>query len=156
MSAGNSQGGASGAAEQVPAANACGKFTCDVGTVTDSTMMLTWQRNLPSAYSGCSGAADDPCTWEEAKRYCGQLSLDGGGWRLPTLDELNTILDKTMPSPMIDSKAFPNTPPEYFWTSITYPPALPWAMPTGALINFDTGVGAVSNLTGFGFVRCVR
>jgi hypothetical protein len=34
----------------------------------------------------------DTMSWEQAKTHCLQLPLNGGGWHLPTLDELRTII----------------------------------------------------------------
>jgi len=31
-------------------------------------------------------------TWSEAQNYCSDLGLDGGGWRLPTIQELQSIV----------------------------------------------------------------
>lgn len=51
------------------------------GTWTDPSSGLTWQ--------------DPPVestTWAEAKQYCDELSVGGGGWHLPTIDELRTLI----------------------------------------------------------------
>ena len=40
----------------------------------------------------------------------------GGNWRLPTRKELESIVCKTCTKSKIDSKIFPNTPYEPFWT----------------------------------------
>lgn len=98
------------------------------------TWVEQWQRFLPATprlcdevYTGC--AAGDSCTWEEAKRYCDQLMLDGGGsgrdiqepFRLPTLPELRSILrlveesrDRSAKPPL-----FSDTPHAWFWTADT-------------------------------------
>ena len=34
---------------------------------------------------------DRNTTWDEAKSWAESLSIDGGGWRLPTLKELGTL-----------------------------------------------------------------
>ena len=49
---------------------------------TDPTSSLTWQ-NPP---------ADKTMDWKEAEQYCGDLSLDDGDWRLPTISELRTLI----------------------------------------------------------------
>ena len=52
-------------------------------TWTDPIHSLTWQ-NPPT------GSIE---TWEEAKQYCDGLSLQGGGWRLPSIAELRTLVN---------------------------------------------------------------
>jgi hypothetical protein len=55
------------------------------GTVYDTKSNLTWQQTVSStAY-----------TWADAKAYCAGVgtSLEGTGWRLPTIRELQSIVD---------------------------------------------------------------
>jgi len=78
------------------------------GTVYDTQTRLTWQQvNPTSRYS-----------WADADAYCAVLSLggDGDAWRLPSINELQTLVDDTT-NPAIDLLAFPKTPSEYFWAS---------------------------------------
>jgi formylglycine-generating enzyme required for sulfatase activity len=139
-----------------PAAGmACGKYSCDEQTVKDPATALTWQRVLPVTYDGCtgqvvtnSGVPGEACAWEQAKAYCSGLSLASGGWRLPTKDELESIVDKTRKNPTIDVAAFPNTPSEDFW-SATGSPGDAW------LVNFDSGYSRTFIDTAC-YVRCVR
>jgi hypothetical protein len=86
------------------------QYTLHENIVEDNRTGLTWQRQVPT----------ESFTWEEAKSYCDQLTLDGGGWRLPAYKELLTIIDPTVSSPAIDGKAFPSTPRAWFWTASTY------------------------------------
>lgn len=41
----------------------------------------------------------------------------GKGWRMPTVDELQTILDRSRHGPAIDTERFPDTQSEPYWTS---------------------------------------
>jgi hypothetical protein len=80
------------------------------GTVYDTKTKLTWQEPGPST----------PYTWTEAKTYCAGLSLDGTGWRLPTVKELLTIVDESRRNPAIDPTAFPgllDLQSSEFWSS---------------------------------------
>lgn len=136
-------------------------------TVIDNVTHLVWQRNIPPIYDGCTGqyAADsqpgDSCTWEEAYEYCTRPStaaaLGGGGWRMPTKIELESIVDETHYQPAIDTASFhmPVTTQPYagFWT------ASPKArLPAGWVwvIDFAEGGGGGWQTFRAGFVRCVR
>ena len=86
-------------------------------TVVDVVTGLTWQRNLPEMYPGCTQV----CTWDKAKAYCDALQLEGwSDWRLPTRIELVSILDDDAIMPSIDEEAFPATPADTFWTASSF------------------------------------
>jgi len=38
--------------------------------------------------------SDKDTTWEEARSWANSLEIDGGGWRLPTMDELKNVYKK--------------------------------------------------------------
>lgn len=78
--------------------------------VTDKVTGLRWQRAASTAlYS-----------WEEGKKYCEALVVDGKSYRLPTRIELLSLLDPTRIAPAIDSQAFPSTASEPFWSSSSF------------------------------------
>jgi len=84
------------------------------GTVQDTKTGLIWQQTVTSTSATYN--------WAGAKTYCASTavstSLGGTGWRLPTLKELQTIVDYTQAtSPIIDSTAFPSTIAVGFWSS---------------------------------------
>lgn len=54
----------------------------ETGTWFDSSSALTWE-NPP-----LGGAI----SWEDARDYCERLPLAGGGWRLPSISELRTLV----------------------------------------------------------------
>lgn len=51
-------------------------------TWTDASTDLTWQ--VPSAVHWMG--------WQEGMDYCSQLELEGGGWHLPTISELRSLI----------------------------------------------------------------
>lgn len=77
------------------------------GTVTDKSTGLQWQRN-----------DGGEMTWEKAGQYCAGLSLAGHqDWRLPTTREAFGSMDQSRPKPAMDTRAFPPSEAEYWWTS---------------------------------------
>lgn len=88
------------------------------GTVTDSATKLTWMRcPLGQTWSGaeCAGASSK-YTWTEVASL--KLTFAGrSDWRLPSHNELQSIVDRTKHHPAVDFTAFPDTPSVEFWSS---------------------------------------
>ena len=119
-------------------------------TVADTSTGLVWQRDGAGPRPSC---ANDPyCTWVEAKNYCAGLTLDGSGWRLPTLTELQSIVDLTTENPTINQTVFPTTPSAGFWTSspVAGSPSNAW------FVSFNNGSTYSDTITERTNVRCVR
>lgn len=117
--------------------------TSTPGVIVDKVTGLMWQRAVDA------GRYD----WVASKAYCAGLMLAGHtDWRLPTEIELFSLVDPTATSPAIDAAAFPNTPPEFFWSSSPLA-----GDPTGAWGTYfsyggtGSGIASVENR-----VRCVR
>ena len=79
--------------------------------VTDNITGLQWLDN--------ENAKNKPKTWEDAKNYCSNLDFAGGNWRLPTIKELESIIDYSNSSEGINSKYFKNIK-LYYWSSNEY------------------------------------
>lgn len=114
---------------------------------------LTWQR--------------EPAPWEmsleDAKSYAARLTLAGGGWRLPTLSELEALYEAKLSSPVIaayagmDKGLYLSTSPceshptEFTW-GVDFAPKRsgPWGSSSGG--------GQVRGVADsrIGSVRCVR
>jgi hypothetical protein len=107
------------------------------GLVLDSATGLTWQQN----------ASGDSYAWSDATASCAGL---GAGWRLPSLTELQTIVDDTTFNPAIDQTAFPNTPGTYFWTSSAY------GSDGAYYVFFDSGFTGIDGACVTFSARCVR
>jgi hypothetical protein len=132
-----------------------GRYVVDSGTVRDTKTGLTWQRNVeqgkyPAASTCTSGMVCDAMT------YCANLTVNGvTGWRLPTVQELLTIVDETRHSPAIDTTAFPASTPidDLFDSQSVYSPSFPGAW-WG--VSFDYGVSLARYTMTPGYVRCVQ
>jgi hypothetical protein len=117
------------------------RYTFAGGSVHDTQTELTWQRAIPTTRAN----------FADSQAYCAGLALDGGGWRLPSINELQTLVDETH-NPSIDTAAFPDTPSEYFWSS-----SLVIEDPTRAWTAFFTnGSTYPASLTASKYVRCLR
>jgi len=80
------------------------------GTVTDTDTGLMWQQGETSSM-----------TWEAALTYSEGLYLAGyDDWRLPTVTELQSIVDYSHYSPAIDTALFQVTLSSYYWSSTTH------------------------------------
>jgi hypothetical protein len=126
------------------------------GTVTDITTGLVWQKcskgqtNDPT----CSGIVTT-ATWQAALEYCETtLSLAGRTWRLPSVNELNSIVDTGKAvAPFIDTVAFPATPA----TIAIYFSASTYVAGTTSAWSVDFTYGSVptNNKAVDYYVRCV-
>lgn len=114
------------------------------GTVTDNNTGLVWQKCSMGQNNdaSCSGTALEYNWYQASGTYdatynasnqnvCGSLTLDVGGWRLPSKKELLSIVYYSIPfsGPTIHQTMFPNTISSYYWSSTTF------AYPSGAMAN---------------------
>src|SRR5204862_8014222 len=88
-----------------------------------------------------------------AASYCRGLTLDGGGFRLPSVKELLTLVDEdfqpqlegdTVVEKPIDVNAFPGTPNGTFRAAF------------GSCVDFSDGSARACNSSDFLRVRCVK
>jgi hypothetical protein len=118
------------------------------GEVTDNYTGLVWQQD----HSG----PDADHSWDEAVGYCVTLTLGGQSWRLPSLNEIASIVDDVPSgdvSPAVDHAIFPTTSPDLqYWSANPYgtSTAEHWTL------NFMDGFTAHRQNSTLGIVRCVR
>jgi hypothetical protein len=115
------------------------------GTVYDTKTRLTWQQTISSI----------SYTWADAKTYCAGVgsSLGGTGWRLPTLKELQSLVDYSQKTPpMIDSTAFPGVPSAMFWSASPLAGDSSYAW----YVGFYNGSSNGFVVSSAHLVRCVR
>ena len=109
-------------------------------TWADPQTGLEWQ---------CESAG--PMDWQAAQCYARALTLNGGGWRLPTLRELETLLDRTRYRPeMRDEIPFRDV--LSYWSSTTFGADRNSAW----IVMFDGAYVLSYYKTNAYHVRCVR
>jgi hypothetical protein len=127
----------------------CAKlYTVGTDQVADAVTHLIWQLMLsPSTY-----------TQQDAEAYCRGLMTTIGGWRVPTKDELLSIVDLSVPAPgpTIDATAFPITPAACFWTSSPFNPSSDGRTNSYWGIDFGHGSAVLTDVTAKCNVRCVH
>jgi hypothetical protein len=120
-----------------------GEFVLMGDVALDSATGLTWQRDTVTA------AYD----WASAVDYCVALELDGGGgWRLPSIKELLTLVDDRHAKPALNPRVFRGTATGHYWTSTTVAGTTEQAR----AVSFRFGADAMFDLDVEHAVRCVR
>ncbi|MBK1732518.1 hypothetical protein CKO41_12100 [Thiococcus pfennigii] len=125
------------------------------GTITHLASGLVWKQcaeGLSGAGCGEGGAA--LYTYPTALRLAADEEFAGSGlWRLPTKEELATLVNRNCQDPVIDNRYFPNTPSDWFWSSSTGAGGVPyyaWG------VSFSDGAVGRDARSGIGYVRLVR
>ena len=85
---------------------------------------LEWTETLPNGKR-----ITDPAV---ADRLVAEL---GDGWRMPTVHELLSIVDRTRYDPAIDTHRFPDTRSDLYWTSTP----CAWNKSARWVVDFDGG-----------------
>src|SRR6185312_1086454 len=117
------------------------------GTVRDTWTGLTWQvEPYPSVVTPDAAAA-----------ACAGSRVAGGGWRVPSVNELQTLVDESQPengNPSIYTKAIPGTTAGPYLTSSALRSLLGMTFSAPYVVDFANGrvVLAAAGAS----VRCVR
>ncbi len=114
------------------------RFTLKDGVIDDSELGLEW---VP--------APDRVMTRYLAEEYALNLRLAGGGWRLPTMEELQSLYDKSRPGGVDPKFHVSNC---WVWTSKLQGPSGAWGF------DFRVGFGGrdAREYAGTGCVLAVR
>ena len=115
---------------------------CPLGMTWSGNTCVGQSKRLPwnnAAFSGDFSAANKD-------------DIDAKKWRLPTIDELKTIVEKQCYDPSIDETLFPNTLSIGYWSSTEDRTSSAHAL----IMFFLNGQAYLSNKQGEWFVRLVR
>lgn len=114
------------------------RFECGDLGVLDKETGLVWSRN----------ANHGSMNWEDATDYCTNVVIAWAkkGWRLPTREELASLIEDGMTNPALPSgHPFQNVQNEFYWSSTTNAntPGLVWGvyMSNGLVISVGTAIG---------------
>jgi hypothetical protein len=115
------------------------------GTVTDTRSDLTWSK---------ATLCDREINHATAEQLCTELDLAGHtDWRLPTVDELFALADRTRTEPALDTDAFPDTQSDWYWTSTI----AAWSSGFAWIVGFYDGyANYYHRYYNLAFVRAVR
>ena len=121
--------------------------------VASTTGGITTKLDLATGLVWQQGVAPQVMVWGDAVSYCTGLA---GGFRLPSVTEMQTLVDYTVrsPGPAMDTVAFPLTTPSgyYYWTSSPLS-----GVPTSAyLMDYTTGSVSWNGRNANYLARCVH
>jgi hypothetical protein len=107
------------------------RYVLNGGEAQDKQTGLTWQRcSVGQSFKdgNCTGEIKT-FTWEQASKAARD------GWRLPTRDELDTLITKSCLAPALNAEVFPgmDVTKLSYWTSSAPDAGLAW------LVYFDGG-----------------
>ena len=127
--------------------------------VTDHITGLEWQDDSEAGtvtkpwvtQANYDAGNYDDTSGDTATTYCADLTLDGGGWRVPSRVELRSIAEYGHYNPAINP-AFVNVASNYYWSSTTGASYTYNAW----YVDFNGGYQNDYDKNSYYYVRCVR
>ena len=115
------------------------EVSADGSEVVDHQTGLIWMKQVKTEL-----------TFDEAQDYAGQVARETGlAWRVPTVDELISLVDHSCSEP---ASRFPDMPSDWFWSSSPYVGDSNYAWG----VDFNYGFVSSGNRDGSDAVRLVR
>lgn len=132
-----------------------GRYSVEGPVVLDNRTALMWSRcSLGQTYAEnqCTGTASAH-NLAQARQLAGSADLGGySDWRVPTIDELESLVDSECSYPVVSLEVFPNTPVSF------YASATPFRFGTYRFMYLYSGTGEVrhDDQNNYSRVRLVR
>ncbi|MHC4337441.1 MAG: Lcl C-terminal domain-containing protein [Planctomycetota bacterium] len=93
---------------------------CDNGTAGDSSDDMVLDKETGLVWTRDANAFSGDKEWQDALTSCRNLSFgERKGWRLPTIEEIGSLLDTSQPTPLPSGHPFINVQSGY-WSCTTY------------------------------------
>ena len=100
-----------------------------------------------------TSVTDSDVPQEQCEAACKALTLAGfSDWDLPTIDELQLLVDRSRYSPAIDTDFFVDIENDWYWSKT----AAAWSSASAWLVGFDLGYVYNYPRGGYGFALAVR
>ena len=128
-------------------------YSADGSEATDSQTGLIWRRCIEGLTWNGTTCAGDRLLFNQLEAQ-ERAKAKAGGWRLPSVKELSSIVDRSRISPAIDVVAFPGTPTSFSQTRTSTPNVTNVGSPM--YIDFDDGFVGSSRHTSAYNVRLVK
>jgi len=96
------------------------------GTITDTKTGLMWKQCVEGRLGkDCREGALVSLTWQQAKQRAKSVNNGGGfaghrEWRVPTIKELNSLVERQCAEPAINLSRFPSTLDVSYWSSSVF------------------------------------
>ena len=123
------------------------------GSIHDSNKTYTWCDTNPETNGGYAGSCDGSNTEAFISTLNGQNFGGHSDWRLPTIKDLQTLVNRGVIMPTIDTTNFPNTKSASYWSATTRASNTNYAWS----VYFGNGdVGDYNKKSNSYYVRAVR
>ncbi len=120
------------------------QLVLDDQAVLDKETGLVWERSPSTTLM----------SWSDAIYHCYNMNVDGRkGWRLPTVEELASLVDPTQPAPTLPAgHPFTNVRSSFYWSATT----LAGGTSSAWGVSFYGGLANGSAKSDASYVWCVR
>jgi len=119
----------------------------------DADNTYTWYDSNPATNGGYAGTPGDGTDTEDFIKALNSALFGGySDWRLPTINELDSIVNNDFLDPSINTTYFPNTVMSVYLSSTTYASSTDYAW----RVHFIGGLGGGINKSSSIYVRAVR
>lgn len=138
-----------------PLSKQTGVICTDAPVPTDASVYKTIEEGIVDPQNGILWAHLDAYdkklkhTYEQAQEFCEMLDLHGRSWRLPSVDELYSIVTYKRVRPSVPTESFGVMMSRYYWSDDNFGESQAY------VVGFKLGSVATSAKSNRSYFRCV-